>query len=69
MTAGVGLGVDARDLMASKITQKEEKVGTGGSETPPDRPLHKVPMKILSGSFDRPDKSPTSTVLEAAHAS
>ena len=25
--------------MASKIAQKEEKVGTEGSETPPDRPL------------------------------
>jgi hypothetical protein len=25
--------------MASKIAQKEEKLGTEGSETPPDRPL------------------------------
>src|SRR5436305_7800753 len=26
-------------MMASKIAQKEEKLGTEGSETPPDRPL------------------------------
>src|SRR5215470_6872067 len=26
-------------MMASKIAQKEEKLGTGGSESPPDRPL------------------------------
>ena len=26
-------------MMASKIAQKEEKLGTEGSESPPDRPL------------------------------